>query len=364
MKILIVTSIYPPDIGGPAKFVKEFSTFCKNVGEEVSVFTLSDGKIIGENSVYSVKRTGHTLARMIKTIIALVPLIAWADVVLVNGLQVEFVLANMFTKKKSIAKIVGDPIWERARNKNRTNANFEDYQNNIGHTFKDRILLRVWSAAIKRFECVISPSYELITMVKTKWGYSKKTRMIRNGVPCVSKVRDLELRNIEVVTVSRLVNWKQIDILIEGSAKYGYMLTIVGDGPQEKSLRRLSDSLGAQVIFTGRKSSEEVNQILSNSKIFALASNYEGMSFALLEAMAFGLVPIVSSVQGNKEVIRDGISGILVEENEDFGFVINKTLHDQTLMNQISEKSKIEIQSYYCEEKVFSEYLEELHAIS
>ena len=363
MRILIVTSIYPPDIGGPAKFVKEFSKFCKNSGEEVKVFTLSDRKIFGENSVYSVVRTGPTIVRMIKSILSLVPLIVWADVVLVNGLQVEFSFANFFTKKKSIAKIVGDPIWERARNKKRTKTDFNEYQNITRHTFKDKILLRVWSVVIKSFECVISPSSDLITMVKTNWGYSKKTRMIRNGVPCVPSVRNVELRNIEVLTVSRLVNWKQIDKLIVGSAKYGYELTIVGDGPEKEYLSQLSNSLGAHVIFAGRKSSEEVNQFLNNSKIFALASNYEGMSFALLEAMAFGLVSIVSSIPGNREVIQDGVTGILVQENEDFGFKINKVLHDKCLMNQISEKSKMEIQSNYCEEKVFSEYLKELHAI-
>ena len=62
----------------------------------------------------------------------------------------------------------------------------------------------------------------------------------------------------------------------------------------------------------GQISEDKVNAVLEKSKIFALLSDYEGLSFSLLQAMAAGLPSIVSTARGNTDVISNGVEGTVV----------------------------------------------------
>src|SRR5579872_5831732 len=96
---------------------------------------------------------------------------------------------------------------------------------------------------------------------------------------------------------------------------------IVGDGPERANLEKLIKSLNLQnhVILCGWKTQEEVIELLNESHIFVLPSiksadgNEEGIPNALKEAMAMGLPVIATFHAGNNELIRDGITGYLVQ---------------------------------------------------
>ena len=70
--------------------------------------------------------------------------------------------------------------------------------------------------------------------------------------------------------------------------------------------------MNAQVHFTGNLSPEEVGKHLKESKYFLQMSDYEGLSFSLLEAMSMGLVPIVSGNEGNRQVVEHGVNGMII----------------------------------------------------
>jgi glycosyltransferase involved in cell wall biosynthesis len=90
-------------------------------------------------------------------------------------------------------------------------------------------------------------------------------------------------------------------------------LVIAGDGPLEAALKEQAHSLGiaARVIFAGVR--PDVPAILANAQLFVLSSLWEGLSFAMLEAMALGLPVVVTNVGGAAEVITPGQTGLLVE---------------------------------------------------
>jgi glycosyltransferase involved in cell wall biosynthesis len=129
-------------------------------------------------------------------------------------------------------------------------------------------------------------------------------------------------------------------------------LAIVGSGPEELKLKSLSNSLGAKVTFFGQLSEPEVINCLQNSKVFALISDYEGLSFSLLQAMASELPAIVSNVQGNTDVISDGKDGIVIDlNNEDSIFNAIKSL--------LSSNEKIDTLGKAALKKVQTDYLQE-----
>lgn len=72
-------------------------------------------------------------------------------------------------------------------------------------------------------------------------------------------------------------------------------------------------SLQQQVQFLGQV--QGLHTLLMNRQIFVLSTHYEGMPLALVEAMAAGCACIGTNVVGVREVIDDGINGLLVPEN-------------------------------------------------
>lgn len=103
-------------------------------------------------------------------------------------------------------------------------------------------------------------------------------------------------------------------------------LLLVGGGPQEKTLRQLTDQLGLgnKVIFTGRVSHNEVQRYYSLVDIFV----YPRLSMRLtelvtplkpLEAMAQGRLVVASDVGGHKELIEAGVTGELFRAGDAAG---------------------------------------------
>jgi glycosyltransferase involved in cell wall biosynthesis len=86
-------------------------------------------------------------------------------------------------------------------------------------------------------------------------------------------------------------------------------------------LEGLASQLGIRdrVIFPGR--TDDVSKYLRSAHFCLLTSAFEGMSNAVLEAMSFGVVPLVSDVSGAKDIVDHGSSGFLFERDNLDDFV-------------------------------------------
>jgi glycosyltransferase involved in cell wall biosynthesis len=116
-----------------------------------------------------------------------------------------------------------------------------------------------------------------------------------------------------VGTVARLDPVKRLDVLLQalGSLPDVYAV-IIGEGPERARLMALCQGLGltGRVRFPGQQG--DVWPWLAAMDVFALSSDWEGMSNALLEAMAAGLPIIATEVGGTPDVVVDGVTGLLV----------------------------------------------------
>lgn len=123
----------------------------------------------------------------------------------------------------------------------------------------------------------------------------------------------------DLIFVGRLVPIKGLDLLLESVAeatqvRSNLRLAIVGEGPMRASLEvKVADlNLGENVEFAGF--SENVDQWLARAAVFVLTSESEGLSLALMEAMASGLTAIVPDVGDLDNLVRSGVNGIVVDE--------------------------------------------------
>jgi glycosyltransferase involved in cell wall biosynthesis len=115
--------------------------------------------------------------------------------------------------------------------------------------------------------------------------------------------------------VGRLHPVKDVDTLVAAAARVPELtLVVVGDGPERGRLEAEAArrGIGARVSFRGE--SPKVAELLRASDAFLLSSHGEGMSNALLEAMACGLPCLVSrSVGGAAELLGEGRGGLLAD---------------------------------------------------
>ncbi|OGF55348.1 MAG: hypothetical protein A2Z21_07755 [Candidatus Fraserbacteria bacterium RBG_16_55_9] len=132
----------------------------------------------------------------------------------------------------------------------------------------------------------------------------------------------LPLGKTIVLYVGRLHPVKGLDILLRAWAQLPMnvrdraLLVLVGDGPERFALAELAEQLGIteSVLLAGAQ--RAVRQYYWAADVFVLPSRTEGMSGALIEAMACGLPCIASNVGGAPDLIQDGRNGALLASEE------------------------------------------------
>ena len=376
MKILITVGIFPPDIGGPASFVPKIAELYSNSGHDVTVVCLTDRKQTDNLNfkVVRILRNQNLLIRWIKTVSQIIRQGYNADLFFVNGLPMESYIANIFTRKKLIRKIVGDWAWERGMNKKIINESFDEFQNNK-HNLHLEIakFSRGWTAT--KANLIITPSNHLKNVVKG-WGVKEnRIKVIYNGTKLKNKPDPIDDRPndyFKFITVSRLAPWKNIDIIIEALSDYkkanqNFIFYIVGSGPEEIKLKKLVNDLDLEnfVTFTGQLQKDDLNYYLQKSDIYIQASSYEGLPHVILEAMSHNLSIISTPIGGTNEVIQDGKNGWVWELENNFKPNKNNLIE---ILNNLKLNSSDDINkrtnaqnllfSTFDEDKNFQMYLE------
>lgn len=348
MKTILISGIYKPDIGGPATFIPKLASKLIHKNHKVKVITLRDSssvEIIEAWPIEYVIRNQNLVSRFIKTSFVILKNGLSFDCIFANGLFQESAIANLFLRVHSVAKVSGDPVWERATNKGRTNlSRIEFNKSKLGMFIGMQRLFLRWS--LNRFDIITCPSKELQSLI-LNWGVKREIKVIPNGISPidlmpVSKVFD-------VITISRLVKLKNLDKLIVACARTKSRLAIVGSGPEFEYLTNLKNKLNADVTFLGQLNEDEILDYLNKSKIFALVSDSEGLSFALLQAMACGIPSIVSNIQGNTDVVDNHQEGLIIDLDIEYSIdrAIEFLLHSPQKLALYGEQAKIKARAKY-----------------
>lgn len=169
-------------------------------------------------------------------------------------------------------------------------------------------------AACKLADRTIAVSKTLSKYASQK--YHKNIEYVPNGVEQkqVSGANELAQWGLEpnnyVVSVSRLIKHKGLHYLVKAwsGLKTDKKLVIVGDGSFTDSyvadLKKLS-AKDSRVVLTGNQTGEALAQLFGNAYMFVQPSESEGLSIALLEAMAYGRAVLVSDIPENLEPVGE-----------------------------------------------------------
>ncbi len=121
--------------------------------------------------------------------------------------------------------------------------------------------------------------------------------------------------------VGNLTTVKRQDLLLHAFAtcrrsEPKLRLLLVGDGPERGRLEELCRSLQQDANVTLAGARNDIPRLLAAMDVFVSCSDSEGMSNALLEAMAAGLPVIATRVGGNEELVRDREDGWLIPKGD------------------------------------------------
>lgn len=168
-----------------------------------------------------------------------------------------------------------------------------------------------------------------------------------------------------VICISRLNYEKGIDVLLQAwrlvhEQIIQARLIIVGNGDIQIQLERMAKALGItdSVEFAGLQS--DIPSQLHRGGLAVLPSRAEGMSNALLEAMACGLPCVATRVSGSEDIIRHGVNGLLVESEDYQGMAqaLLTLLSDPALAQKYGKAARATIENNYSLEHVTDMYVE------
>jgi len=183
--------------------------------------------------------------------------------------------------------------------------------------------------------------------------------VVLNGIPVAQFTPDAQARSrarqslgiddkaLVIGCVGRLVPLKNhhrmIAVLPGLLARHPQLqLVLIGSGERELALKQQVEELGlgAHVLMAGHRA--DVSRLLAAFDIFALPSQTEGLSIALLEACATGLAIVATEVGGNPEIIHQRDTGLLIppDDNDALAQALDALLSQADLRQQLSQAAQ------------------------
>lgn len=169
----------------------------------------------------------------------------------------------------------------------------------------------------------------------------------------------------QIVYVGRLSFEKGPDVLIDAFRllvkRHHKMvqLTFVGDGGLRQLLERQVKDCGLKHLVQFLGNASDVRPYLHAADAYVLPSRSEGLSVALLEAMACGLPVVATRSGGPVDVVEDGTNGLLVEpeDPEALAGAIQRVLDDRHLACQLGCQARRTVEEKYSLQSVAERYI-------
>lgn len=310
MKILHVSSTYPPVLGGMEKVVRILATMQASNDMQARVLTSNHGaKKAQPTEPIPVKR----LKSFVFLNTAIMPMLLTTLLKEKRQTIVHLHITQAYTPEM---------VWLAAKIK-RFNYIAHIHIDTPPSTragillvpYKKLVLKRVLKAAAY---VVVFTDDQKQVMVDRYGLLPAKVQVVPNGVEQQFYTRKPRKMHVKprLLFVGRLEFQKNIPMLLKSLDGISELFEtrLVGNGDQAEEMKALAKELKLKnLTFAGRKSGGELLKEYNNADIFVLTSEREGMPLVLLEAMAMGLPIIATDVTGNRDVVRHGKTGYLVK---------------------------------------------------
>jgi glycosyltransferase involved in cell wall biosynthesis len=325
LRVLIVSGIWPPDIGGPASHAPELADFLIGRGHRVEVLTTAaQAPDRRPYPVHWISRRLPAPLRYAWGAVLAARFGQYADVVYSTGMIGRTRVGALLARRPRVIKLTGDPAYERAVRYGLTRLPLDRFQRSRGIQIAGLKLMRdLLMSGANRYIC---PS-ESLRRIASRWHLVDGSRIIVLPNPVsVPAIGERELlrrrhgfRGATLVFAGRLAPQKSLDVALRALSQCGGVdLVLAGDGPEREGLEALARSfaLDTRVRFLGAQPRETVFELLTAADAVLLSSSWENFPHAVVEGLAAGTPVIATDVGGVGEILADGVNGLLVPSQD------------------------------------------------
>ena len=348
MKVVVVSGIWPPDVGGPASHAPALAAAFVEAGHPVEVVTTADrASQPRPYPVHWVARHRPAPIRHLAVVREVRRAARGADRVYATTMVRRAALGAALARRPLVVKLVADEAYERERRAGRFAGTLEQFQAERGG-LRLRFLRTTRSAALRRARRIVVPSAYL-RQIALGWGLdAARVDVVPNPAPEVPEhpTRDearavLGIEGFALGVAGRLTAQKALGDTLDAVARVpGATLVILGDGPERPALERRAAELGVpeRVRFLGAGTRDDVIALFRAADAALVTSAWENLPHTLLEALAAGTPVIATRVGGIPEVVRDGENGLLVPPRDVAGIAaaIERLVRDDALRASVA----------------------------
>ena len=369
MNVLVVSGIWPPDVGGPASHAPDVAAFLAARGHRVAVLTTATAQPAAESfPVHWVSRSIPKGAIHVRTGLEAARLARQSDVVYTTGMFGRSAGGATLARTPYVIKLTADPAFERARRRGMVGGDVEQFQHaRVGPAIRALRLAR--DAELRGAAHVFTPSAWLRDLA-VGWGVApERVSVLPNPAPALPELapRD-ELRasfgmnGPTLAFAGRLTAQKSLEVALAAVDDAGVSLVVAGDGDERPRLERVA---GPRVRFIGAQPRERVVELFRAADATILSSSWENFPHTVVEALAVGTPVLATTTGGVAEVVTDGLNGLLVPVGDTAGLAaaIGRYFDDAQLRERLranAESSVVE----YAPERVFGRLEETLRAVA
>ena len=194
--------------------------------------------------------------------------------------------------------------------------------------FDPRVIINkvAYKISLRLADRIIAVSYEIKKIVKKHLNIcDSNIIVVKNGITLKNIETNEYPKNVlfeastafKILSVGRLTHQKAMEVLVKATdqlLKNGindFLIIIVGEGEQRMILTKMIEDLSIQKYIKLVGIHSDVMGLMKEADIFVMPSRYEGLSIAMIEAMACGLPIIASDAPGINTYIKNGINGLL-----------------------------------------------------
>lgn len=368
MRVLQVSSLFLPHIGGIENHVNMLSNKLVQDGHKVTIFTSNipfsnPQESLNGIKVFRYKCLGSPLNNQI-TPGLYANLLNAKDFDVLHVHSHLHLSSNFAVLSKKFNKL---PIVLTSHG----TVNYEGCCAVVENIYNSTILK--WM--LKSVEKIIALTNTQAQILETLGADRKRISIIPNGID-LNNIHILDqphffgnLKNFKnskiILYVGSLIPRKGISYLIE-AMKYvdadAVLLiagrSIKGNIGYDKTLKSQAKSLGLKnIVFLGKVTNEELEHLYNMADIFVLPSLSEGLPYTLIEAMSYKKCVIATNIAGNCDVIRNMETGILIDSKDpwELSDKINFLIGHEKLRFTLGISARTEVESRYDLNKIYQD---------
>jgi len=366
VKVLIVSGIWPPDVGGPASHAPDVADFLRSRGHDVEVVTTANAPPAqGDYPVRAVPRHHRPGARHYRGAALVHHRARQVDVVYTTGMFGRSALGSSLARKPYVVKLTADPAFERSRRRGLVEGDVDEFQRRAGGPLVAALRF-ARNVELRRAAHVFTPSAYLRELALT-WGVRpERVSVLPNPAPTIAPLherdelrRSFGMNGATLAFAGRLTAQKSLGRALEAVAGTdGVELVIAGEGPDREPLEQQASALGiaGRVRFLGAQPRERIVELFRAADATILSSSWENFPHTVVEALSVGTPVLAMEAGGVAEVVHDGVNGLLVEAGDTtaLGEAVRRYFSDQALRERLRAAAADSV-SGYAPERVFGE---------